>query len=46
MVEERLGKLIARGRMADIHAWEDDRTVIKLYYNWFQLEWIEAEATR
>ena len=42
----RLGKLIAQGRTADIHAWEDDQTVVKLYHDWFQLDSIQQEAAR
>ena len=42
----QLGELIGQGRTADIHAWEDDKTVIKLYQDWFQLEWIHIEKAR
>lgn len=45
-LNERLGKRIAQGRTADIHAWEDDQTVVKLYHDWFQLESIQQEAAR
>ena len=46
MSNNLLGNLIAKGRTADIHAWKDDQTVIKLYHDWFQLEWIRDEADR
>ena len=46
MLNKRLGNLIAKGRTADIHAWKDKQTVIKLYHDWFQLEWIQGEADR
>lgn len=46
MSNNQLGTLIAKGRTADIHAWQDDQTVIKLYHDWFQLEWIQVEAYR
>ena len=46
MTTKQPGKLIAQGRTADIHAWQDDKTVVKLYHDWFQLEWIKGEATR
>lgn len=46
MLNKRLGNLIAKGRTADIHAWKDKQTVIKLYHDWFQLEWIQNEAAR
>ncbi|MGB1250248.1 MAG: phosphotransferase family protein [Candidatus Promineifilaceae bacterium] len=44
MVDKRLGALVAQGRTADIHAWEDEQTVVKLYHDWFQLDWIREEA--
>ena len=43
MTNTPLGELIARGRTADIHAWEDGY-VLKLFHNWFELEDIEYEA--
>ncbi len=46
MLDKLLGNLIAQGRTADIHAWKDDKTVVKLYHDWFQLEWIQQEAAR
>ena len=46
MLDEQLGDLVAQGRTADIHAWQDDEHVIKLYQDWFQLEWIQEEASR
>ena len=46
MLNKRLGNLIAKGRTSDIHAWQDEETVIKLYHDWFQLEWIREEADR
>lgn len=46
MTHPHLGKLIAQGRTADIHEWKDDQTVVKLYHDWFQLEWIKGEAQR
>jgi Ser/Thr protein kinase RdoA (MazF antagonist) len=38
-----LGQPIARGRTADVYAWEDG-CVIKLFHDWFGLESIEYEA--
>ncbi len=46
MEKEQLGDLIAQGRTADIHAWGDEQTVVKLYHDWFRLEWIKEEASR
>ena len=46
MSDKRLGKLIAQGRTADIHAWQDDQTVVKLYQDWFKVEWIRYELYR
>ena len=46
MSNKQLGNLIDRGRTADIYAWKDDQTVVKLYHDWFQLEWIQEEAAR
>jgi uncharacterized protein (TIGR02172 family) len=36
------GKLIARGRTADVYAWEGN-TILKLFHEWFDLEGIEYE---
>ena len=36
------GPLIARGRTADVHEWEDGR-VLKLFHNWFERDDIEYE---
>lgn len=38
-----LGKPIAYGRTAEIYAWQNDQ-VLKLYYDWYELDWIEYEA--
>ena len=46
MSDKRLGKLIAQGRTADIHAWQDDQTVVKLYHDWFQVDPIRSELYR
>ncbi len=46
MSNTQLGELVAQGRTADIHAWQDDQTVVKLYHDWFLLPWIEGEAER
>ena len=46
MLDKSLGTLIAQGRTADIHAFQDEQTVIKLYHDWFRLEWIQQEAAR
>lgn len=46
MSNNLLGNLIAKGRTADIHAWKDDQTIMKLYHNWFQIEGIRDEADR
>lgn len=35
-------KPLARGRTADVHAWEEG-TILKLFHNWFSLEDIEYE---
>ena len=37
-----LDQPIARGRTADVHAW-DDRHILKLFHNWFSREDIEYE---
>lgn len=42
MKEITLGRPFARGRTADIHAWEDGY-VLKLFHNWFSREDIEYE---
>ena len=36
------GKLIARGRTADVYSWGDGQ-VLKLFHNWFSLESIQYE---
>jgi Ser/Thr protein kinase RdoA (MazF antagonist) len=41
-MDKELGKPIAFGRTAEIYAWEDDR-VLKLFYDWFELDNIEFE---
>lgn len=46
MPNKQLGAIVAQGRTADIHAWGDDQTVVKLYHDWFQLAWIREEAER
>lgn len=46
MSNKQLGELVAQGRTADIHAWQDDQTVVKLYHDWFLLPWIKGEAER
>ena len=46
MLDKQLGELVAQGRTADIHAWQDDQTVVKLYHDWFLRPWIEGEAER
>lgn len=46
MSNTQLGELIAQGRTSDIYAWGNDQTVIKLYQDWFQLEWIRIEKAR
>lgn len=46
MSNPQLGELVAQGRTADIHAWQDDKTVVKLYHDWFLRPWIEGEAER
>lgn len=38
-----LGEPIARGRTADIFAWQDD-SILKLFHDWFDLETIQYEA--
>jgi len=40
---EALGKPIAYGRTAEIYAWHNEQ-VLKLFYDWFELENIEYEA--
>lgn len=40
---DRLGQPVARGRTAEIYAWEPG-WILKLYYDWFSLEDIEYEA--
>jgi uncharacterized protein (TIGR02172 family) len=38
-----LGQPLARGRTADIYAWQDG-TILKLFHNWFDLDSIQYEA--
>ncbi|MFK7805939.1 MAG: phosphotransferase [Anaerolineae bacterium] len=45
MEHRDLGEPVAIGRTADIHKWGEG-TVVKLYHDWFQFEWIQGEATR
>lgn len=37
-----LGPLIARGRTADVYAWEEDQ-VVKLFHTWCPPHWVEEE---
>ena len=46
MSDKRLGKIVAKGRTADIHAWQDDQTVVKLFHDWFKIESIRRELYR
>ncbi len=38
-----LSKPIARGRTADVYAW-DDRHILKLYQAWCPPHWVEQES--
>lgn len=38
-----LGKLLAEGRTAQVFAW-DDHKVVKVYFDWCPVEWIDFEA--
>lgn len=42
MTETSLGSPMARGRTADVYAWEEN-SVLKLFHDWFKLEDIEYE---
>jgi aminoglycoside phosphotransferase (APT) family kinase protein len=37
-------KVIARGRTAEVYAWQDGQ-VLKLFYDWCPLDWVQREAT-
>jgi len=41
--ESHLGKLVGRGRTADIYAWDGDR-VVKLFHDWVSASGVEREA--
>ena len=43
MSSENKGKLIARGRTAEVYAWQDHQ-VIKLFYDWCPAPWIKHEV--
>jgi len=42
MIDISIEKPIARGRTADVYPW-DDKHILKLFHNWFDLEGIEYE---
>src|SRR5258708_6907954 len=41
-VDMNKGALIGKGMTAEVYEWGQDRT-LKLYYDWFQPEWIQRE---
>jgi aminoglycoside phosphotransferase (APT) family kinase protein len=41
--EKHLGRLVGRGRTADIYAWDGDR-VVKLFHDWVSVSGVEHEA--
>ncbi len=43
MSSENKGKLIARGRTAEVYAWQDHQ-VLKLFYDWCPAPWIKHEV--
>jgi aminoglycoside phosphotransferase (APT) family kinase protein len=38
-----LGPLLARGRTAEVYAWQNNQ-IIKLFYEWCPLNWVQHEA--